>query len=393
MTQHSESARQPSAATRVTLRGPAELVESLPYLLGYHPDDSIVLVGLHGPGGRFGGRLRAGIPAGEETWAETAGQLADCLRGSAAARGGTPDGVLLFLCQDPADGGDGRSVMERLRPLAQRLRTACGALDMPVYEALCVSGGRYWSYCCPDSRCCPAEGTPMDSRGTPVIAAAAAYAGVRVAGSLKGLTARLAPLGPPVAEPQEQALDLAGTALVPRLLGDADRRTVRTETIVLARRLLDRYRSAADRGTGEARADARDDGLLSHEEAAALILGLQDKVTRDWAAEWMEGEDAAPALRLWRALARRCVGAYAEHAAAPLTLAGWVAWSGGDEPGARVALGRALEADPEYLFARLLHSACGSGIDPEPLRECLRRQRAERGFGAPVARGGGRSRA
>ncbi|MEE1940908.1 DUF4192 domain-containing protein [Streptomyces sp. TRM 70361] len=388
MTQHSESAPQSSAATRVTLRGPAELVESLPYLLGYHPDDSIVLVGLHGPGGRFGGRLRAGIPAGEEAWAETAGQLADCLRGSAAARGGTPDGVLLFLCQDPVDGG-GRAVMERLRPLAQLLRTACGALDMPVYEALCVSGGRYWSYCCPDSRCCPDEGTPLESRGTPVIAAAAAYAGVRVAGSLKELTARLAPLGPPVAEPQEQALDLAGTALVPRLLGDADRRAVRTETIALARRLLDRYRSvpAGGRGVGEARADARDDGLLSHEEAAALILGLQDRVTRDWAAEWMEGEDAAPALRLWRALARRCVGAYAEHAAAPLTLAGWVAWSGGDQTGARVALGRALETDPEYLFARLLHSACGSGIDPEPLRECLRRQRAERDLGAPVVRG------
>ncbi|HEX5568036.1 MAG TPA: DUF4192 domain-containing protein [Streptomyces sp.] len=393
MTQHSEPVRQPSTTVRVTLRGPAELIDSLPYLLGYHPDDSIVLVGLHGSDGRFGGRLRADIPAregsAEEEWSGLARQLADCLHGNSTARGARPDGVLVFLCQDPAGGEGGRAVMERLRPLAQRLRTACGALDMPVYEALCVSGGRYWSYCCSGPSCCPADGTPLGVPGTSVMAAAAAYAGVRVEGSLRELAARLAPLGPPVAEPQELALDRASTALVPRILGDADRRTVRAETLALARRLLDRYRAAplTDRRTERGRADDRDDGLLSHEEAATVILGLQDRITRDWAAEWMEGTDAAPALRLWRALARRCVGAYAGHAAAPLSLAGWVAWSSGDEAGARVALGRALDLDPEYVFARLLHDACNSGLDPEALRQCLRRQRAERGSGAAASHG------
>ncbi|GAA2448457.1 DUF4192 domain-containing protein [Streptomyces macrosporus] len=173
MTQHSESARQPSATTRVTLRGPAELIDSLPYLLGYHPDDSIVLVGLHGPNGRFGGRLRVGIPSGEEGWADLAEQLADCLRDNSAARGERPDGALVFLYRDPAEGESGRAVMERLRPLAQRLRTACGALDMPVYEALCVSDGRYWSGCCfiaPDQRFRPVVdlvGAPWAHRQRP----------------------------------------------------------------------------------------------------------------------------------------------------------------------------------------------------------------------------------
>jgi hypothetical protein len=36
--------------------------------------------------------------------------------------------------------------MERLRPLAQRLRVECGSLDVVVVEALCISEGRYWSY-------------------------------------------------------------------------------------------------------------------------------------------------------------------------------------------------------------------------------------------------------
>ncbi|WP_425424743.1 DUF4192 family protein, partial [Streptomyces aurantiacus] len=79
-----------------------------------------------------------------------------------------------------------------------------------------------------------------------------------------------------------------------------------------------------------------------------------------------------------RALARRCVGSYGEHAAAPLTLAGWVAWSSGDDLEAREALSMALGADSGYLFARLLHQACNEGLDPESIRRCLRGERAER---------------
>lgn len=114
--------------------------------------------------------------------------------------------------------------------------------------------------------------------------------------------------------------------LVPRILDDASRGDVAQETLDLARRIMRRF-AAASHVSGAFHADFRDDALLAHDEAATLILGLQDRTTRDRAAEWMEGDDAVPALRLWRALARRCVGPYAEHAAAPLTLAGWVAWS------------------------------------------------------------------
>ncbi|WP_449472922.1 DUF4192 family protein [Streptomyces tanashiensis] len=52
--------------------------------------------------------------------------------------------------------------------------------------------------------------------------------------------------------------------------------------------------------------------------------------------------------------------------------------STGDEPTARVALGLALDADPEYVFARLLHQACNEGLDPESLRSCLRTERDAR---------------
>lgn len=362
----------PTDEQQITLRGPGELADALPYMMGFHPNDSIVLVALHGSRGRFGGRLRLGIPRSPREWSPVAEQLAQCLIEGSERRGSRPDGIVVFLCQDPADGETSGSVMERLRPLAQRLRTACGTFEVPVYEALCISDGRYWSYCCPDARCCPPEGSTLALPGTSVMAAAAAYAGVQVRGSLREMEGRLAPWTTPAASGQEKALDTAGSALLPRILDGTGREQVAAETLALARRLMKRIGETSQDG-GRAESDAADDRLVTHDEAAAVILGLQDRDTRDRAAEWMEGADAEPALRLWRTLARRCVGPYSEHAAAPLTLAGWVAWSTGDEPGARVALGLALRVDPEYVFARLLHQACNEGLDPEALRGCLRR--------------------
>ncbi|MFI6474769.1 DUF4192 domain-containing protein [Streptomyces sp. NPDC050516] len=390
-----------SSEPRITLRGPAELADALPYLMGFHPTDSVVLVALHGESGRFGGRVRVGLPASPQEWSDIAEQLADCLVTGSERRGPRPDGIVVFLCQDPSSGGTGREVMDRLRPLAQRLRVACGGLDVPVLEALCISDGRYWSYCCPDTRCCPPEGNVLTLPGTSVMAAAATYAGIQVRGSLREMEERLAPWRTGAADEQERALDAAAAEMFPRILSEGDRRTVADETLDLASRLMRRIAQAPApaRGTdalpaggrgvatlllGRNASDDLDDGLIAHDEAAAVILGLQDRTTRDWAAEWMEGPEAGPALRLWRALARRCVGPYGDHAAALLTLAGWVAWSTGDGPNARVAFSLALRADPDYRFAQLLHRACNGGLDPEELRVCLREERAARLAGDAV---------
>ncbi|WP_411084150.1 DUF4192 domain-containing protein [Streptomyces sp. cmx-18-6] len=372
MNKHHESTGS-SDGQQITLRGPAELADALPYLMGFHPNDSVVMVALHGGRGRFGGRLRLGIPQAPGEWSPVADQLAESLISGSERRDGRPDGIVIFLCQDSADGESGHLTMERLRPFAQSLRTACGALDVPVLEALCISDGRYWSYCCPDIRCCPTEGKPLALPGTTVMAAAAAYAGIHVRGTLRDMEARLAPWRTPEeASAQRQALDRAALSVVPRILDERVKAEVAEETLGLARTLMGRL--GRTRSAPPAVLDLGDDQLVSHDEAAAVILGLQDRETRDKAAAWMEGPDGQSALRLWRTLARRCVEPFGEHAAAPLTLAGWVAWSTGDEPAARVALGLALRADPEYTFAQLLHRACNEGLDPEALRRCLRAQ-------------------
>ncbi|MFG2785570.1 DUF4192 domain-containing protein [Streptomyces prunicolor] len=367
------------AEHQVTLRTPAELADALPYLLGYRPEDSIVLVALHDKDGRgrFGGRARLGIPAGADDWASVARQLAHGLVTGSERRGTKPEQMIAYVCQEPAPGESGRQVMERLGPLVQKLRTECGRLDVTVIEALCISDGRFWSYCCATEGCCPVDGSPMGLPGTSVLAAAATYAGLQVRGTLRELRTRLLPWETAAALQQEVALDAAGMDLVPRILDDVSRADVAQETLDLAQRILRRF-AAAPHVSGALHSDFRDDALLAHDEAARLILGFQDRTTRDRAAEWMEGDDAVAALRLWRALARRCVGPYGEHAAAPLTLAGWVAWSTGDDLEAREALAMALGADPDYLFARLLHQACNEGLDPESIRRCLRAERVGR---------------
>lgn len=356
----------------VSLREPAELAEALPYLLGYYPDDSLVVVALHGERGRFGGRLRIGIPETEGGRSALAPQVAECLDSSSQARGARPDGALIFLCQEPGEGDSGRDVMERLRPLVRDLRLACGERDMPVYEALCLSEGKYFSYCCPDERCCPPDGISLARSGTSVMAVAAAYAGMPMHGSLRQMEQRLTPLGPPFADEQKGVLDRVSCQLAPRMLREKGREKVRAETLTLLARLLEGFQRSSPEVTTRASEDAHDNGLLGHDDAATAILGLQDRQTRDLAAEWMEGVEPAPALRLWRALARRCVGPYVIYSAPLLALVGWVAWSDGDVPAARVALGLALRTDPDYLFAQLLHQACNEGLDPGEVRRCLR---------------------
>lgn len=104
MNKHDDTNGSSPVQEQVTLRGPAELADALPYLLGFHPTDSVVMVALHGPRGRFGGRLRLGIPRSPQEWQPVADQLADGLVTGSESRDRRPEGIIVFLCQDPGPG-------------------------------------------------------------------------------------------------------------------------------------------------------------------------------------------------------------------------------------------------------------------------------------------------
>ena len=292
-------------------------------------------------------------------------QLAQGLIKGSERRGARPESMVAYLCQEPGTGESGRDVMERLRPLAQLLRRACGRLDVPVIEALCISDGRFWSYTCPGRGCCPPEGSPMGLPGTSVLAAAATYAGLQVRGSLRELTARLTPWeirrrAGPGGRPRHRGHDTWSPGFWksrPRRGRRRDPRAGPADQGPAGGRPR-RTRGASGRPAGRRASGGR--GGRHADPRASRTARPATAPRSGWRAT-----KPGPALRLWRALARRCVGSYREHAAAPLTLAGWVAWSTGDELEAREALAMALGSDPDYLFARLLHQACNEGLDPE----------------------------
>ncbi|SDK32484.1 protein of unknown function [Streptomyces indicus] len=365
----------------VTLRSPDELADALPYFMGFHPSDSLVLVALQGDRGLFAGRVRLGIPEAEEDWEFIGRELPRCLVQEVERRtGGTPpDGVVAYLCREPGPGDSGRQVMEGLRPLADALLASCRDLGLRVLEALCLSGGRFWSYVCTGAgeACCPPDGRPMLMPGTSVMAASATFAGIQVRGTQQEMEARLTPPAGASAAAQEEAIDDAVAEALPRLLDEERRLGLAADTLVTIGDLVARLRENPPPAARARSADEWDDRLLTDAEAARVLVGLQDLQTRDRATLWMEGSQAAAALRLWRALARRCAGVYRPYGGAVRTLAGWAAWSLGDVTEARLSLEMALTVDPDCVLAEMLYQAAGSGMALERMREALRSGVAE----------------
>ncbi|GAA2794998.1 DUF4192 domain-containing protein [Kitasatospora sp. CM 4170] len=361
----------PAGPRTVTMRGPADMAELLPYLLGFYPDDSIVAVGLQGRDLHQGGVIRLDLPDSPGEWPAAADEAAALLVGLSERRDQRPAQVLLYLCQDPGpDPGTthGPPVRERLGPLAAELRTAFEHRGVAVKESLCVSAGRWWSFLCRREGCCDPAGHPVrHAPGPGPVAVAATVAGLAPRGSRKSIVAGLTPIGPPGADAQRRALARAERAM------GAGRGRPRAEQRGAA--LLDQAVAEFATGTGE----------LDELRVARLLVALQDRRVRDRAAEYARPAELAPAQRLWRYLARRCVPPYTGYASPPLTLLAWVSWVAGDTATARVVLAHTLRRDPSYLLAQLLYESLNAGLSPAPL---LARADAERRRRNSPARGG-----
>ncbi|WP_026328502.1 DUF4192 domain-containing protein [Streptomyces sulphureus] len=351
-----------------------QLAEVLPYLLGFFPDDSVVLLRTAPGDGGIAGALRADLPPEEAEPRSFASAFAESVSpeeaDAEALTGRLPDAgsAVLLLCRDPGKDERPRAVRRRLSPLAEALRRACEARGVPVAEVGGVSAGRCWSFLCSRADCCPPDGNHVAPKGssTSPIAAAAVYEGFPVPERRSLLELRFAPLAAPAHEAQEAALHKAeaevSTAAADRSASEKDR----VESVGLGLRLLHRFVASPPRALADEQADAHDDVLLAPHEAARLIVGLQNEGMRRCAADWVGGSITLGAGRLWRALARRCVGPYARLAVPLLALAGWTSWLSGDLTGSRIASSLALRRDPGYPFAILVHQVCNRGLDPAP---------------------------
>lgn len=332
--------RRTTESTTQRISGPAELLQAIPYLLGFHPTRSLVLVGLAQSTLVVTARLDlsdALSPGGVEQTV------------AAIARGGSSEAVC--ICYDDgvgaADSGLG-TLGDPLAELVARTARAAEASDCAITEMLWVSAGRWRSLRCESADCCPPGGRPMPDDAS-AFAAAATYAGMVALPDRAALALLLAPLPDAERARLQPELELAEHEAVAAILDGHGARHVRS----VKRALFAAARASA----------APDWTAPDHATAATFGAALTDISLRD--AVWMAVDDGRIDGRpLWRDLGRRLPAPYD---APPLFLYGWASWRAGDGAQAGIAADRAVDSDPDYSAADLLSAALARGVDPRRL--------------------------
>lgn len=331
------SARRSATRTDVALsvHGPEDLVHAVPYLLGFHPHHSLVVVGMHA------GELVVTVRMDLDDLA-----LDGVLENSLVAmhRGGADEFVAIVFDDRVSAGHD-----LPWRGLAVELVELAARYDSTLVDSLLVDDRRRWSLLCADPGCCPVEGIPLDAdRST--VPATATFAGLAAYPDREALDASLAP-------------DEHRDALLPLVTGCVDELVLVADS---ARRLrsVKRRLFAAARACSGPSAEPLDDDTVAAFGAALTSVEFRDAV---WLAVDSGRIDGRP---LWQQLARRLPEPFD---AAPLFLLGWASWRAGNGALANMAGDRALASDPGYTAADLLLAALTRGVDPRRMPLLRRR--------------------
>ncbi|MFI0407965.1 DUF4192 domain-containing protein [Actinomadura sp. 3N508] len=306
--------------TALVIRSAQDAIAAVPYLLGFHPSRSLVVIGFESAASGTCA-IRLDLPS-----LEAAERVAALLAGNGFRRS-------LLLGYGPDD---------EVRESAAAMRAALDSSGVPVAEAVRVADGRWWSLTCTEN-CCPAEGVPYDSSAS-VVAAQATFDGQVVLADRAELVRSVQPLDGPVRAAMREATERAET----RLLSRPDDPEEPEESVAFIHALL-----------------ARTGAPPTDDEVAWLGVLLTDLRFRDEA--WIHIDEDAPAadIAFWRDIVRRVGEPYVP---APASLLAFAAYSAGDGGLANVAIERALDADPAYSMAVILREVINAGIPPSKLR-------------------------
>lgn len=365
--------RGPSARRkpRVRIDSVAGILAVVPYLLGFHPSHSLVVIGIGPPQGQIKLAFRYDLPDPPD--AVQAGDIAAHV--VAVLKRQQIDQVIVV----------GYGPGTQVTPVAELLRVRIDRAQIRLRDLVRVEDSRYWSYFCEGADCCPAEGVPFDALAHPA-AAALTTAGLPAYPDRAALSRSLAPFTGAAAESMRLATQralrrgeqLVLAALRPRT-GDASappapapsasapgttrRATSRRAAMEAAMRL---FAEAGRRAARDAIAIYRAGGQITDDDQIAwLSVVLTDLRVRDDAWARMDPEHRDAHLRLWTDVVRRACPAYVP---APASLLAFTAWQSGDGALANIAIERALDADPAYSMALLLAEAIESGMPPSAAR-------------------------
>ena len=304
------------------MRRPDELLAIIPYLIGFHPQESLVVVFVRLGRVILAGRLDLPADADGKKMADFIGALAKRERAEALAL------VAYSAAALPAN--------RLLTRLMDHLT------DHELTDVLYVGHGRWWSLTCADE-CCPLAGTPLDLTSHP-LSASAVLAGLGTRASRHELEASVA--GPP--DDELPRLD----RLIDALLADHEQ--------------LDEPEEA-----GRLLASMIDHGLVNPDvldEESCVLLGLlvRDVHLRDLAWALIAPASADDHVRLWGAVVAHVPPAVA---AAPLCLLGIAAWVQGAGALLNCCSERLARVDPDYSMGRVLAEISEQAIPPSRWQE------------------------
>jgi hypothetical protein len=310
----------------IAVHNAADLVNATPYVLGFHPSESLVVLGLSAGRVCFGARYDLPPPDRDDIvqlGAIVAAQRARCVA------------VLAYGPPATAD------------PVVRRALAVFEAFRVRVLEAVRVHDGRWSSYFCSDSVCCPAEGTPFDS-ATSLIAAEATYRGHVALPSRQALVAQVAPVSGAARAAMAAATERACSAFDALLTDDEfSSRAIRRAGRLTVREAEKRYRSGR---------------ALTDDETAWLGVLLLDPDVHEYTLGRLGDEEWR--FSLWTDVLRRVEQIYVPAVGCILS---YLAWRAGQGALARVAVDRALLAQPDHRMAALLDEVLGMGIGPHAL--------------------------
>ncbi len=357
----------------------------LPQLIGFHPHESLVLVGMvPAERGRPASKRQVGLTLRidldavvdlldpldtaeaidpfdiDEFDDEIPDEFDDQIGGLplAATPPGHPAGLVDALERNGCVGALMVLVTDRVPapphlddngPVAEVINVVSAHLDVAgidLSDVLLVTEGRWWSYFCHNPACCPPEGTPVSRADSDLYTAELAWNGE----SAPVLPSRSA-LQRKVARDTTSEADQVAEA-VAHLAADGPRPGI--EAVGGVSELLQRFR-AQDRD-------------VPPELWARVLVDLTDVLTRDGCLPTWKGQVGEAALDLWCAATRV---APAGFVAPPATLASMLAHARGDGALAACAIDRALTDDPTYRLARYANRFLGGGIPPTTIRRMM----------------------
>ena len=320
------SANIPDIVDRPVLRasGPADIVQLVPYLLGFHPNESVVLIAMRGR------RIVVSVRNDLDAPIELVGPL--CVT---ATRAGA-DRVVALLYTSGIEGP----------PLPRQnyvddLRNLFAQHGLEEVDVIAVSEGRWWSYRCSNPRCCPPDGTPIDASG--VTAATAVAEGLVALPNRESLESELSI--------DELAMNVVRSEIAEFIASEYEKpaeseRQVRADDWAEVRKFVKKVRKGDS---------------FTPKEAARVLCALEDRSVRDATIGYLVSRPHPTVRDAWR---RLTTVAPTQWRAAPATLYAMWCYAAGNGARTNVGVDVALDADPDYTMAQILLDLQMSGLNP-----------------------------